>query len=86
MTFSGRTFRYDTTGRWYKGNTHIHSTASDGGRTVPEIVEMYSAAGYDFVFCTDHMVYPDITQVEQNPPLLLMDGMELDGDDETGAP
>jgi len=25
-----RQFRYDTTGRWYKGNTHTHTLNSDG--------------------------------------------------------
>ncbi len=26
-------FRYDTSGSWFKGNTHIHTPASDGGKT-----------------------------------------------------
>ena len=42
--------RYNTTGIWLKGNAHIHSTASDGGKTFSELAELYSAAGYDFLF------------------------------------
>ena len=54
MIKSEKQFRYNTTGDWYKGNTHIHSTVSDGGMTIPEIMKLYSTAKYDFLFCTDH--------------------------------
>ena len=43
-------FRYDTTGSWLKGNTHIHSTSSDGGKTPGELAELYASAGYDFLW------------------------------------
>lgn len=85
MTVSDNTFRYNTTGRWFKGNTHIHSIASDGGMSIPEIAELYAAVQYDFIFCTDHWVCSDVEQRDRDAPLLLMDGIELDGDDSTGA-
>ena len=78
-------FRYDTTGHWLKGNTHIHSTASDGGTAVPEIARLYAGAGYDFLFCTDHWCASDVAQLGDGLPLLLMDGIELDGVDGRGA-
>ena len=38
----------------FKGNTHTHSTVSDG-RLAPEaVMEIYRAAGYDFLTLTDH--------------------------------
>ena len=77
-------FRYDTTGRWYKGQTHLHSTASDGGKTWGEIGDQYAAAGYDFLFRTDHWV-PSDAPSEAAHPLLWFDGMELDGQDHTGS-
>jgi hypothetical protein len=46
---------------------------------------MYAGAGYHFLFRTDHWV-PSQTHLDDNPyPLLWLDGIELDGPDETGA-
>jgi hypothetical protein len=78
-------FRYDTSGRWFKGNTHIHSTASDGGKDFKELAELYGSAGYDFLFRTDHWVLSDVEGDVNHYPLLWMDGVELDGQDHTGA-
>jgi len=80
-----KTFRYDTSGRWFRGNCHVHSTHSDGGKTTGELAEMYAGAGYDFLFRTDHWVASDVAAEEDDAPLLWMDGIELDGSDETGA-
>jgi hypothetical protein len=77
--------RYTLTGTWLKGNTHIHSTASDGGKTFVELAEMYSAAGYDFLFRTDHWVASDVSADPQDYPLLWLDGVELHGFDAAGA-
>jgi hypothetical protein len=79
------TFRYNTTDTWYKGNTHIHSTASDGGKTFDELGEMYAGAGYDFAFRTDHWVFSDTEKDSADAPLLWLDGVELDGCDGQGA-
>ena len=89
------TFRYGTRGVWLKGNCHIHSTASDGGKTFAELARMYAGAGYDFLFRTDHWVASaadgpsdaggasavDATE----PPLLWLDGIELHGEDYAGS-
>ncbi len=79
------TFRYDTSGRWFKGNTHLHSTASDGGRTFTELADLYASANYDFLFRTDHWVCSDAAADGAPHPLLWLDGIELDGQDRTGA-
>jgi len=85
MAESMKEFRYEDFGNWYKGNLHIHSTASDGGKTFEELESMYSEAGYDFLFRTDHWVASDIASESDGAPLLWMDGIELDGKDYTGA-
>ena len=85
MAVSGKSFRYKTANRWFKGNTHIHSVASDGGMSVPDIAELYSTAQFDFLFCTDHWVSSNVADSCKNPPLLLLDGLEIDGEDSTGA-
>ena len=83
------TFRYDTTGVWLKGNTHIHSTASDGGKTFPELAQMYAGKGYDFLFRTDHWVASDVAAEAEaeaaDAHLIWMDGIELDGRDYGGS-
>lgn len=78
-------FRYHTKGNWFKGNTHIHSTASDGGKTFPELAELYAAEKYDFLFRTDHWVCSDATADPLSYPLLWIDGVELDGHDQAGS-
>ena len=80
-----RTFRYDAIDNWYKGNTHVHSTASDGGRTSAELALMYADAGYDFLFRTDHWVPSDVAADEEASPLLWLDGIELSGKDHAGV-
>ncbi|MBN1186057.1 MAG: CehA/McbA family metallohydrolase [Bacteroidales bacterium] len=39
--------------KWYKGNTHIHTTYSDGKLIPAEVVATYKTDGYDFIFITD---------------------------------
>jgi hypothetical protein len=78
-------FRYRTRGNWYRGNCHIHSTASDGGKTFAELAQMYAQEGYDFLFRTDHWVSSDVEGDENEYPLLWLDGIELDGRDHGGS-
>lgn len=78
-------FRYNMSGNWYKGNTHLHSTVSDGGRTFTELAQMYAEKGYDFLFRADHWIASDAAADGEDFPLLWLDGIELDGRDENGA-
>jgi hypothetical protein len=32
-------FRYETSGRWYKGSMHLHTVSSDGHLTLDELVQ-----------------------------------------------
>ena len=77
-------FRYDVSGRWLKGNTHIHTTASDGGKSLAELTALYAGAGYDFLYCTDHWVASSRETLPPPGPLLWLEGVELDGTDERG--
>lgn len=78
-------FRYDMSGRWLKGNAHLHTTRSDGGMTYSEAHALYASAGFDFIFATDHWVASDVAQLPSGDGPLWLDGIELDGRDETGA-
>ena len=78
--------RYGGGVRWFKGNTHIHSTASDGGKTFAELEAMYAGRGYDFLFRTDHWIASDVrADPRVARKLLWMDGVELDGQDSCGS-
>ena len=79
------TFRYQIDGAWFKGNTHVHSTLSDGGKTFPELAQIYADAGYHFLFRTDHWVLSNARADKQPYPLLWLDGVELDGQDRSGT-
>ena len=39
---------------FYRGNTHCHTTRSDGRRSPEEVIALYREAGYDFLTLTDH--------------------------------
>ena len=80
-------FRYDTTGNWYKGNTHLHSIASDGRDSSQQLWETYAAGGYHFLFHTDHGVASSFRRgkAAAGAPLLVLDGIEINGRDRTGG-
>ncbi len=44
----------DSAKRSYKGNTHAHTTLSDGLYAPEQVIELYRRAGYDFLALTDH--------------------------------
>jgi hypothetical protein len=43
-------------GRFWRGNIHTHSTASDGKHEPAEVCRLYSDSGYDFICLSDHFV------------------------------
>mgnify|MGYP000066980965 CR=1 FL=1 len=45
---------FSAPGRFWRGNLHGHSTASDGAIEPAEVCAAYRAAGYDFTCVTDH--------------------------------
>ena len=66
--------------RWYKGNLHTHTTASDGKLSYEEAVARYRQAGYDFLAVSDHWVP---SQTVEEPDFLLISGVEYDANFET---
>ena len=43
-------------GRFWKGNIHTHSDATDGRRSPEEVCATYREGGYDFLAITDHFL------------------------------
>jgi hypothetical protein len=48
-------------GRWLRGNTHAHSTVSDGRLPLADRFAQYRDAGYDFLVITDHGRVSDVS-------------------------
>jgi hypothetical protein len=54
--FLMRNLPFDKPGRFWRGNLHTHSTASDGTLTPEQVCRYYREAGYDFLAITDHFM------------------------------
>ena len=52
---------FEQPGQWYRGNTHAHSTVSDGVLTTAERFAAYRQHGYHFLVLTDHGQVSDVS-------------------------
>lgn len=66
--------QFDEKGKWYKGNLHTHTTASDGRYTPEETMNLYRRLGYDFLALTDHWI---LSKGGWYDNMLLLPGIEL---------
>jgi hypothetical protein len=78
-------YRYETSGQWYKGSIHLHTASSDGHLTLNELAQKYSTEQFDFISVTDHWSLSEINDNRQALPLLVINGIELDGYDNLGT-
>lgn len=74
-------FRYDCSGKWFKGNPHMHTDHSDGRLTLADASAYYDERGYDFIAITDHMVPFIGAESTGQLPIMILDGVELWGKD-----
>src|SRR5215207_7794564 len=49
---------------WYKGNTHTHTTNSDGDSSPGVVARWYRDAKYDFLVLTDHDKHTEIRDLQ----------------------
>lgn len=66
---------FDPNMPFYKGNTHAHSTQSDGRLSPEEVFETYHSAGYDFLALTDHW---HVNSEQRYKGMLVIPGVEYD--------
>ena len=67
---------------WYRGNTHCHSTLSDGSSTPERVVEWYARQKYDWLVLTDHWNSVGrnyARELSEKFGLLVIPGIELGG-------
>lgn len=62
--------------RLFKGDTHLHTTASDGSGTAEEAAALARQMGLDFIFITDHNNYAGNTGLPRPADLTVMPGCE----------
>lgn len=65
--------------RWYKGNTHTHTTRSDGNELPRRVVRWYFDHEYNFLVVTDHDKLTDIQYLDtdKNDDFILISGEEV---------
>lgn len=78
-------FRYDCSGKWFKGNLHLHTSRSDSRLNLAEASAYYVERGYDFISITDHMVPFIGAELDDKLPIMILDGIELNGKDDQGS-
>ncbi len=64
--------------KWYVGVTHCHTTASDGGLTLDELIMSAKKNKLDFIMITDHNV--NCKELPETDGLTLIYGAELSKD------
>jgi len=63
-------------GQWYKGNTHTHSTISDGKYSYNEVIGFYKNRRYNFLAMTEHEIYT-AHQGFDDSNFIIIPGMEI---------
>lgn len=64
---------------WFKGNTHSHTTMSDGDSAPEVVARWYKEHGYRFLVLSDHNVFTDPTNLAAlvDSTFLLIPGEEI---------
>lgn len=65
--------------QWYKGNTHTHTTNSDGDSTPEYVAQWYKSNGYAFLVLSDHNFFTDPATLDSlaDSTFLLIAGEEV---------
>lgn len=62
--------------RWFYGDLHVHSDASDGQHSIYELAKMAKKIGLDFLAVTNHNNYAENFCLPKVPGLTLIPGVE----------
>ncbi|MXV79010.1 hypothetical protein F4X73_11855 [Candidatus Poribacteria bacterium] len=72
-------------GKWFRGNTHSHSTESDGRLSIADRFAAYRDEGYDFLVLTDHRKVNDVS-ANSTEDFLAISGSEVHPANPYGGP
>jgi len=62
---------------WYRGDFHVHTTASDGDYPPTLVAEIAKAEGLDFIAITDHNTITGLTELRDDLDFLVIPGVEV---------
>ena len=75
---------FKQSGQWYRGNTHSHSTESDGRLPMADRFAAYREEGYNFLVLTDHRKVNDVS-AHSRDGFLAISGSEVHPDNPYGG-
>lgn len=67
---------------WFRGNTHAHTTISDGDTDLDNVVDFYAKRGYDWIAITDHwrgLPRDEVNRLSDKYDILVVPGNEYSG-------
>lgn len=62
---------------WYRGDFHVHTTASDGDYPPSLVTELAGAEGLDFIAITDHNTIAGLSELRKDLDFLVIPGLEI---------
>ena len=62
--------------KWYKGDTHLHTTNSDGAMSVDTLISECKKIGLEYMIITDHN-YNSVEKSYYDGDMLVIQGQEL---------
>lgn len=62
---------------WYRGDFHLHTTASDGHYSPGTLARLVKAEGLDFIAITDHNTIDSFGKFGDDSDLLVLPGIEI---------
>jgi hypothetical protein len=70
-----------TAGKWYKGNTHTHTSESDGDSSPETVATWYKSHGYNFLVLSDHEKLIDLSKLShlEDSSFRFVPGEEITG-------
>jgi hypothetical protein len=62
---------------WYRGDLHVHTSATDADYSPSQLVEMARAERLDFMAITDHNTIEPLSEIDEGLDLLVLPGIEI---------
>ena len=62
---------------WYRGDFHVHTSASDGDYPPSQVIEIARAEGLDFIAITDHNTVAAFSELGEAAGFLVVPGIEI---------
>ena len=68
---------FNSNSGWYRGDFHVHTTASDGDSPPSLVAELAKAEDLDFIAITDHNTIAGFSELRKDLDFLVVPGIEI---------